>query len=45
MRVGVVATAICLSIVGLASADDAKAAIRKPTNIPLRDWDRTYYPR
>jgi iron complex outermembrane receptor protein len=34
MRVAVIATTICLSIVGLAIADDAKAVIRKPTNIP-----------
>ena len=36
MRLGVAATAICLSIVGVALADPAKAAIRKPTNIPAQ---------
>jgi iron complex outermembrane recepter protein len=34
MRAAVFATAICLSIVGLATADDATASIRKQTNIP-----------
>jgi len=33
MRVAVVAIAVCCSIIGLAAADDVKAAIRKPTNI------------
>ena len=33
MRKSLVATAVCLSIVGLALADDAKAGIRKPTHI------------
>jgi len=33
MRMAVVATAICLSIVSLATADDANASIRKPTHI------------
>jgi len=33
MRIAVVAAAICLSIVGLATADNANASIRKPTNI------------
>ena len=33
MRMAVVATAICLSIVGLATADDADASVRKPTHI------------
>ncbi|HKT73509.1 MAG TPA: TonB-dependent receptor [Steroidobacteraceae bacterium] len=37
MRAGVVATAIGLSIVGLASAADAGAAIRKPTDIPAQE--------
>ena len=36
MRIAVVVTAICFSIVGLATADDARAAIRKPTNIPAQ---------
>ena len=36
MRLGVAATAICLSIVGVAFADPAHAAIRKPTNIPAQ---------
>ncbi|MGH8210216.1 MAG: STN domain-containing protein [Steroidobacteraceae bacterium] len=36
MRLAVVATAIYLAIVGLANADDAKAAIRKPTDIPAQ---------
>jgi iron complex outermembrane receptor protein len=36
MRMGVAATAICLSIVGVALADPARAAIRKPTNIPAQ---------
>jgi iron complex outermembrane recepter protein len=34
MRIAVVATAICLSIVGLASAADANASIRKTADIP-----------
>jgi iron complex outermembrane recepter protein len=34
MRIAVVATAICLSVVGFAVADNATAAIRKSTNIP-----------
>jgi iron complex outermembrane receptor protein len=33
MRTAVVATAICLSIVGIASADEARAAVRKTTHI------------
>ena len=36
MRVAVVATAICLSIVGLAEAQSAKAAIKMSTNIPTQ---------
>src|SRR4051794_35581226 len=36
MRLGVAATAICLSIVGVAFADPANAAIRKPTKIPAQ---------
>jgi iron complex outermembrane recepter protein len=34
VRIAVVAAAICLSIVGLSAADDAKASIRKSVNIP-----------
>src|SRR5438552_369228 len=34
MRVVVVAAAISLSIVGLSLAEDARASIRRPTNIP-----------
>jgi iron complex outermembrane recepter protein len=34
MRVTVLAAAICLVVVGLSAADDAKAAIRKPMNVP-----------
>ena len=33
MRIAVVAAAVCLSIVGLATADNANASIRKPTHI------------
>jgi iron complex outermembrane recepter protein len=33
MRIAVVAAAICLSMVGLATADSANAAVRKPTHI------------
>jgi len=36
MRVAVVATAICLSIVGVAEAQSAKAAIKMSTNIPTQ---------
>ena len=36
MRAAIVATAICLSIVGLSVAEDVKAAIRMPTNIPAQ---------
>ena len=36
MRVAVVATAICLSIVGLADAQNARAAMRMPTHIPAQ---------
>ncbi|HZT01772.1 MAG TPA: TonB-dependent receptor [Steroidobacteraceae bacterium] len=36
MRLSVAATAICLSILGVALADPAKAVIRKPTNIPAQ---------
>lgn len=34
MRLGVVATAVCLCLASLASADEAKALARKPTQIP-----------
>jgi iron complex outermembrane recepter protein len=34
MRISIVAAAICLSIVGIAAADDAKGSIRKDVNIP-----------
>jgi iron complex outermembrane recepter protein len=40
MRVAVVATAIWFSIIGLARADDAKATIRKPTDIPAQQLGR-----
>jgi iron complex outermembrane receptor protein len=33
MRIAVVAAAICLSMVGLATADSANAAVRRPTHI------------
>jgi iron complex outermembrane receptor protein len=33
MRIAVVAMAVCVSIVGLATADNANASIRKPTHI------------
>jgi iron complex outermembrane recepter protein len=33
MRIAVAATAVCFSIIGLATADDAKASIRNPTHI------------
>ncbi len=34
MRIAVAATAVCLSIVGLVSAQEASAAIKRPTHIP-----------
>lgn len=34
MRLAIVATAMCLSLVGLAVASDVEASIRKPINIP-----------
>jgi iron complex outermembrane recepter protein len=37
MRAAVAATAVCLSIIGLAKADNSVAAIRKPTNIPAEE--------
>src|SRR5262245_51538745 len=36
MRVGVIATAVSLCIVGLANADDLQAAMRKPTDVPAQ---------
>jgi iron complex outermembrane receptor protein len=36
MRIAVVAAAVCLSIVGLSQADDAKASMRMPTQIPAQ---------
>jgi iron complex outermembrane recepter protein len=39
MRVAVTATAVCLSIVGLAAAAGTEAAIRAPTNIPAQRLD------
>jgi iron complex outermembrane recepter protein len=36
MRVGVVAAAVCLSLVGLSSAGDAQAAMRRPTDNPAQ---------
>ena len=36
MRAAVLATAFCMSIIGLSVAGDATAAIRKPTNIPAQ---------
>jgi iron complex outermembrane recepter protein len=40
MRIAVVATAICLSIVAIAAAADAEAEIKRPTNIPPQRLDR-----
>ena len=37
MRMAAVATTICLFALGLASAADVEAAIRKPTNIPAQE--------
>jgi iron complex outermembrane recepter protein len=37
MRIAVVATAICLSITGLAAAADSEAAIKRPTSIPAQE--------
>lgn len=34
MRLSVAVAVVCLSIVGFAAADDVRAAVRKPTNIP-----------
>jgi outer membrane receptor protein involved in Fe transport len=34
MRLSVAVAAVCLSVIGLAIADDVRASIRKPTNIP-----------
>jgi iron complex outermembrane receptor protein len=36
MRLSVVVAAISLSIIGLAVADDVRASVRKPTNIPAQ---------
>jgi outer membrane receptor protein involved in Fe transport len=36
MRLGVLAIAICMTIVGLSIADDVHATIKKPTNIPAQ---------
>jgi iron complex outermembrane recepter protein len=36
MRLSVAVAAVCLSIVGLAVADDVRASIRKPVNIPAQ---------
>lgn len=36
MRIAVIAAAMCLSIVGISNAQDAKAAIKMPTNIPAQ---------
>jgi outer membrane cobalamin receptor len=36
MRLSVLATVICLSIIGVSAADDARASIRKQTNIPAQ---------
>src|SRR5579872_5748121 len=36
MRLTVAVVVACFSILGLASADDARASIRKPTNIPAQ---------
>lgn len=36
MRIAVLATAVCLSVVGLSAASDVEAAIRRPTNIPAQ---------
>lgn len=37
MRGAIVATAICLGVVGISMADDARASIRQPTNIPAQE--------
>ena len=36
MRIAVVATAVCLSVVGLSAAADVEAAMRMPTDIPAQ---------
>src|ERR1700734_997213 len=36
MRIAMVATAVCLSIVGLVSAQQADASIKRATNIPAQ---------
>jgi len=40
MRVAIIATAVCLSIIGLAAGADAQASIRKATHIPPQRLDR-----
>jgi outer membrane receptor protein involved in Fe transport len=37
MRLGVIAAVACLSVVGVAAADNAEAAIKKYTNIPAQE--------
>jgi outer membrane receptor protein involved in Fe transport len=37
MRIAVVTTAVCLSLVGLSKADEVRASIRMPTNIPAQN--------
>jgi len=36
MRIAVVAAAVCLLVVGISVADDARAAMRRPTSIPAQ---------
>ena len=36
MRIAVIAAAVCLSIIGFSRADDARAAMRRPTDIPAQ---------
>jgi outer membrane receptor protein involved in Fe transport len=36
MRVTVIACAVCMTIVGLSMADDVRASIKQPTNIPAQ---------
>jgi iron complex outermembrane recepter protein len=40
MRVGLIATVVCLFVVGLAAAADVEAAIRKRTDIPAERLDQ-----
>jgi len=37
MRIGVIGTALCLCLIGLANAGDAKASIRKDLNVPAEE--------